>query len=85
MTFATLFFPSGHFGLLLGTRLEGGPFLLKYKVSHPSQHARCANEAEWLLWNYVHANAPGVFRQAREAGWVRPPIGLVRTSEQIGA
>ena len=85
MTFATLFMPSGRLALSLLTREEGGPFVVQYEVPHPSQRVRCAHNAEWMLWSYVHDHAPGVFRRAREAGLVRPPVALVRTAERIGA
>jgi len=85
MTLATLFMPDGVLALSLLTRAEGGPFVVEYSVPAPSERVRCAHNAEWMLWSYVRDHAPGVFRRAREMGWVRPPVGLVRTAERIGA
>lgn len=84
MTFATLFMPNGKLALSLLTRAEGGPFVVEYTMREESERARCAHTAEWTLWSYVHDHAPGVFRRAREMGWVRPPVALVRTAERIG-
>lgn len=85
MTFVTLFMPAGRLALSLLTRAEGGPFVVEYEVPHPSQRMRCAHNAEWMLWCYVHDHAPGVFRRALAAGWVRPPVVLMRTAERIGS
>lgn len=85
MTFATLFMPRGKLALSLMTTDEGGPFVVEYSVPDASARRRCAHNAEWTLWSYVHEHAPGVFRRAQELGWVRPPVALVRTAETIGA